>query len=88
MRRIFSATVRRRPKGRLCRLIESARKLVDWRAIEVGPRRIAFARAGMGVTLNGIAQGYVTDRITDILRAHGCDRTFANLGLQRNTCAR
>ena len=34
----------------------------------------------MGVTLNGIAQGYVTDRITDILRAHGCDRTFANLG--------
>jgi thiamine biosynthesis lipoprotein len=28
----------------------------------------------------GIAQGYITDRVTDILRAHGCDRTFANLG--------
>ena len=68
------------PEGPPRQVIESTRKLVDWRAIEVGPRRIAFARAGMGVTLNGIAQGYVTDRITDILRTHGCDRTFANLG--------
>lgn len=60
--------------------IEQTRKLVDWRAIDAGPRRIALMRPGMGVTLNGIAQGYITDRVTDILRAHGCDRTFANLG--------
>ena len=26
----------------------------------------------MGLTLNGIAQGYITDRVTDILREHGC----------------
>jgi len=25
----------------------------------------------MGLTLNGIAQGYLTDRIVDILRANG-----------------
>ena len=60
--------------------IEQARKLVDWQAIDAGPRRIVLGRAGMGVTLNGIAQGYVTDRVTDILREHGCDRTFANMG--------
>jgi thiamine biosynthesis lipoprotein len=68
------------PDGPPPRAIEQIRKLVDWRAIEAGPRRIALMRPGMGVTLNGIAQGYITDRITDILRAHGCDRTFANLG--------
>jgi FAD:protein FMN transferase len=60
--------------------IERARKLVDWQAIDAGPRRIVLGRAGMGVTLNGIAQGYVTDRVADILREHGCDRTFANMG--------
>jgi FAD:protein FMN transferase len=68
------------PDGPPPQAIEQTRKLVDWRAIEAGPRRIALMRPGMGVTLNGIAQGYITDRITDILRAHGCDRTFANLG--------
>jgi FAD:protein FMN transferase len=67
------------PDGPPPQAVELARALVDWRAIDAGPRRIALM-PGMGVTLNGIAQGFVTDRITDILRAHGCDRTFANLG--------
>jgi len=34
----------------------------------------------MGLTLNGIAQGYLTDRIVDILRANGCDRVLADMG--------
>ena len=48
--------------------------------INIGRRRIALERTGMGVTLNGIAQGYITDRVTDILRVNGCDRTFGNMG--------
>jgi thiamine biosynthesis lipoprotein len=68
------------PAGPPLQAIERARDLVDWRALDVGARRIAFTRPGLGITLNGIAQGYVTDRITGILRAHGCDHTFANLG--------
>jgi FAD:protein FMN transferase len=68
------------PDGPSRQAIELTRKLVDWRAIDAGPRRIALVRPGMGVTLNGIAQGYITDRIAGILLAHGCDRTFANLG--------
>jgi thiamine biosynthesis lipoprotein len=67
-------------KGPTPQAIERVRKLVDWRAIDVGPRRIVLGRPGMGLTLNGIAQGYVTDRVTEILREHGCDRTFANMG--------
>jgi len=60
--------------------IELVRKLVDWQAIELGPRRISLGRAGMGLTLNGIAQGHITDRVINILREHGCDRTLANMG--------
>jgi thiamine biosynthesis lipoprotein len=68
------------PAGPAPQAIERVRKLVDWRAIDAGPRRIMFGRSGMGLTLNGIAQGYVTDRVIDILRTHGCDNAFANMG--------
>ena len=34
----------------------------------------------MGLTLNGIAQGYVTDRIIGILRDNGFDRVLSDLG--------
>ena len=80
MRRHFFGNAAPPPEGPPPQAIERTRKLVDWQAIDVGRRRIVLERPGMGVTLNGIAQGYITDRITDILRAHGCDRTFANLG--------
>jgi len=60
--------------------VERALKLVDWQGLDVTTRRVKVARPGMGLTLNGIAQGYVTDRITEILRDHGCDRVLADMG--------
>jgi thiamine biosynthesis lipoprotein len=57
--------------------------LVDWRGIRVGPAEIALARSGMAVTLNGIAQGYVTDRVADLLRAEGMDHVLIDLGETR-----
>jgi len=42
-----------------------------------------LARAGMAVTLNGIAQGYVTDRVAALLRAHGMDHVLIDLGETR-----
>jgi FAD:protein FMN transferase len=68
------------PEGPAPRAIEQALTLVNWQGIDVTSRRIALARPGMGVTLNGIAQGYLTDRIADILRASGCDRVLADMG--------
>src|SRR6202000_3558919 len=44
-----------------------AQRLVDYRLIDVGPRRIALGRPGMGVTLNSIGQGFVAARIADML---------------------
>jgi len=68
------------PGGPALQAIERTRKLVDWQAIDIGRRRIVLGRTGMGVTLNGVAQGYITDRIMEILRANGCDRAFGNMG--------
>jgi FAD:protein FMN transferase len=68
------------PEGPAPEAIERTRKLVDWQAVDVGRRRIALERTGMGLTLNGVAQGYVTDRVMDMLRENGCDRAFGNMG--------
>ncbi|HYM01977.1 MAG TPA: FAD:protein FMN transferase [Stellaceae bacterium] len=68
------------PEGPAPSAIERALGLVDWRGVDLGADRVRLARRGMGLTLNGIAQGYLTDRITDILRDHGCDRVLADMG--------
>jgi len=55
---------------------------IGHRRVEVGPRRIALAN-GMAITLNGIAQGYVTDRIADRLRDEGFGGVAIDLGEAR-----
>jgi thiamine biosynthesis lipoprotein len=60
--------------------VEKALALIGWQNVDVTPRCITLARQGMGLTLNGIAQGYLTDRIADILRTNGCDRILADMG--------
>ncbi len=57
-----------------------AERLVDYRLIDIGPRRIALGRPGMGVTLNSIGQGFVADRIADMLGEQGFTHVFADLG--------
>ena len=42
--------------------------------------RISFKKAGMGVTLNVVAQGFMTDRITDILKTAGFENVMVSLG--------
>jgi thiamine biosynthesis lipoprotein len=54
--------------------------LVDFRQIDCSAAAIGFARPGMAITLNGIAQGYVTDAIADLLRNEGFETAVADLG--------
>lgn len=61
-------------------LIEAARRLVDYRALAIDGVRVRLLRPGMAVTLNGIAQGHVTDRIADLLRDAGCATVLVQLG--------
>jgi thiamine biosynthesis lipoprotein len=64
-------------------MIEATRARVDYRELAVDGRRIAFARAGMAITLNSIAQGYITDRVADLLRHEGFDHAMVELGETR-----
>jgi thiamine biosynthesis lipoprotein len=57
-----------------------ARDLVDFRNIEVSAARVAFARPGMGITLNSLAQGFITDAVADLLRNEGFDSAVVDLG--------
>jgi len=58
----------------------AALRRVDYRQIDISGSDVGFLRPGMAVTLNGIAQGYITDRIAAILCNEGFDRVIANLG--------
>ena len=73
------------PAGPSARDIDAALALVDWRAVEVDAarNRVSFAQPGMGLTLNSGAQGYITDRVTDVLRTHGFDRMLVDMGEPR-----
>jgi thiamine biosynthesis lipoprotein len=63
-------------------LIAAARARVDWRRIAVATDIIRLG-ADQRITLNGLAQGYVTDRIADLLRAQGLRHVLVDLGEQR-----
>jgi FAD:protein FMN transferase len=73
------------PAGPGPEVLAAARALVDWGsvAIDHGRRHIALTRPGMALTLNSGAQGYITDRVADVLRVHGFDRTLIDMGEPR-----
>ena len=59
---------------------EVAHGLVDFRQIDSGVAAIAFARPGMAITLNSLAQGYITDAVTGMLRNEGFESAVVDLG--------
>lgn len=69
-----------RPEGPERSAIDAATALVDYRDLSVAATRVAFRRRRMAITLNGIAQGYITDRVTDLLRNEGLDDLLVDLG--------
>jgi len=58
----------------------AARRLVGWKDLRFGPREVRLARPGMALTLNGIAQGYVTDRIAATLKGAGFGNVLVDIG--------
>lgn len=68
------------PAGPDARALARARELVDYSAVGIDTRRITFRKPRMAVTLNGIAQGYITDRVTELLRDSGAEKVLVNLG--------
>lgn len=60
--------------------LASARALVGWQGVEVSRSRIRLARAGMALTLNGLAQGLAADRVVSVLRENGIEHALINTG--------
>ncbi|RJR20550.1 MAG: FAD:protein FMN transferase [Desulfobacteraceae bacterium] len=54
--------------------------LVDSDMIELTARSVRFRKPGMGITLDGIAKGYIVDRASDVLTRHGITNHLINAG--------
>ena len=59
---------------------EVALELVGWRQVRFDRDRVVLGRPGMGLTLNGIAQGYITDRVLEQLRSSGIASCLVDMG--------
>jgi thiamine biosynthesis lipoprotein len=62
------------------RAIEVARRAVDREAVSIAASRIRLRRPSMALTLNGIAQGFITDRVSALLQRAGLDSVLLDLG--------
>ncbi len=60
--------------------VRRALALVGFRHVRVSDREIAFEKAGMAVTLDGIAKGYIVDRAVEVLRKLGATRVLVDAG--------
>lgn len=56
---------------------------VGWQHVAFDKSEIHFSQPGMSLTLNGIAQGYITDRVTHILKEAGYSQVLVELGETR-----
>ena len=54
--------------------------LVDASAVQFDGRSVRFKKDGMGITLDGIAKGYVIDCAADLIKGHGIKHTLINAG--------
>ncbi|NNF38856.1 MAG: FAD:protein FMN transferase [Gemmatimonadetes bacterium] len=60
--------------------LRSARGLVGMSGLRVGRRSVRLKRSGMGLTLDGIAKGYVVDCVAAVLQRRGLDRWLIDAG--------
>lgn len=55
-------------------------KLVGLKHVVFDQKAILFEQKGMGLSLNGIAQGYITDKVTALLQQHGIRQALVDMG--------
>jgi FAD:protein FMN transferase len=55
-------------------------ELIGADSIELSERCVQFKKPGMGITLDGIAKGYIVDRASDLLERHQIENHLINAG--------
>ncbi len=68
------------PDGPSRQLWDEALARVGFGYVLFDDNRIAFTKSSMSLTLNGIAQGYVTDRVTALLQTAGAEHALVDMG--------
>lgn len=63
--------------------LRAVQKLVGYEKLLISRDKISFDRLGMAATLNGIAQGYVTDRVSEYLKSEGLTSVLVDIGEYR-----
>ncbi|MCP5381191.1 MAG: FAD:protein FMN transferase [Kordiimonadaceae bacterium] len=51
--------------------------------INIQDNAVTFKEKGMGISFNGIAQGYITDKVTEYLKESGFDNVLVDIGEYR-----
>ena len=59
--------------------LQAATVRVGQQHIVIDRQTVRFARPGMGITLNGIARGYATGAVMDIVRGRGIEHAFLDI---------
>jgi thiamine biosynthesis lipoprotein len=60
--------------------IREALELAGSRHVAVSPGSVSFARSGMGITLDGVAKGYIVDAMARVLADQGIGSYLINAG--------
>lgn len=60
--------------------IAQARGCVDWRGVRVSASSVSLVEPVEAITLNGIAQGFATDRVRTVLQQHGVEHALIDAG--------
>ncbi len=60
--------------------LAEARRRIGWERVGVDGERVTLADPGMGLTLDGIAKGFVVDRTLDRLVSDGAERVLVDAG--------
>ena len=63
--------------------IKQVLALVGSDNILLSNKSVSFANPGMGISFNGIAQGYITDKVTDYLKSNGFKNVLVDMGEYR-----
>lgn len=70
------AAGRRPSPGRVSEVMAAT----GWRHVNYSSQVVSFDRAGMMLTLNGIAQGFIADKVTEMFRNNGVANVLVNTG--------
>jgi FAD:protein FMN transferase len=60
--------------------LAAARAKLGWQGLDIKQRTLRFMRAGMAITLNGIAQGYACDQVRALLMKRGIGHAVLDIG--------